>query len=53
MLKNQFTIISLTELVNRLKSRSLQDNELVITFDDGYRDNLLVALPIAKNTTYQ
>ncbi|MFA5023117.1 MAG: polysaccharide deacetylase family protein [Candidatus Paceibacterota bacterium] len=47
-LKARFNIIALPELVTRLKNRDLQGNELAITFDDGYRDNLVNALPIAQ-----
>jgi len=46
--KNNFEIISLPELANRLKDKKLDGNEMVITFDDGYRDNLTNALPILE-----
>ena len=47
-IQKNFKIISLPELVSRLQQKSLQGNEVVITFDDGYKDNLIHALPIAK-----
>ncbi len=47
-LKNRFEIISLSELMSRIKTKTLRGNEIVITFDDGYKDNLTHALPIAK-----
>lgn len=40
--------VSLSELSNRLQSGSIQGNEICVTFDDGYRDNLLNALPILE-----
>ena len=40
--------ISLSELVNRIKNKSLKGNEACVTFDDGYRDNLINALPILE-----
>jgi peptidoglycan/xylan/chitin deacetylase (PgdA/CDA1 family) len=41
-------VLSLEDAVNRLKNRDLPDNAVVITFDDGYKDNFLNALPILK-----
>ena len=49
-LSNQFNILSLTEAIQRMKQKELPDNAIVITFDDGYRDNFLNAFPIL--TTY-
>lgn len=47
-LKQNFEIVSLKELIARLRSRSLRGKELAITFDDGYIDNMIEALPIAR-----
>jgi len=41
-----FNILPLSEATARLKSGSLPTRSLCITFDDGYRDNAEVALPI-------
>jgi peptidoglycan/xylan/chitin deacetylase (PgdA/CDA1 family) len=40
--------ISLSELASRINSKSIQGNEICITFDDGYKDNLTNAIPILK-----
>lgn len=43
-----FNICSLSEAVDRLKKNTLPKRALVITFDDGYKDNITNALPILK-----
>lgn len=47
-LQRQFTVISLSEGIHRLKEGTLPSAAAAITFDDGYRDNLEVAAPILK-----
>ena len=48
-LKKRYDIISLDECYSRLKSQQLyKKNFIVITFDDGYKDNLTLAYPIFK-----
>lgn len=47
-LKKHFEIISTGELLARLMNHGLNGTELAITFDDGYRDNMTEALPIAE-----
>jgi peptidoglycan/xylan/chitin deacetylase (PgdA/CDA1 family) len=45
---HQFRVLSLTEAIYRLRARSLPSRALVITFDDGYADNVEVAAPILR-----
>lgn len=47
-LQRFYSIVSLREISDRLVSGTLQGNEAAITFDDGYQDNLLEALPILE-----
>jgi peptidoglycan/xylan/chitin deacetylase (PgdA/CDA1 family) len=47
-LASNFNIISLEEAVERLRKRDVPDNTIVVTFDDGYRDNYVNAFPILK-----
>ncbi len=47
-LSRNYNVISLSELVNCIKSKSLPNNAIAITFDDGYRDSYLYAYPILK-----
>ena len=44
--RRHFDVISLGELVRRLEEEEDTGGTLVITFDDGYRDNAEVAAPI-------
>jgi len=47
-LKANFSIISFSDLVNRLKEGKAVSRCAVITFDDGWLDNYLYAFPILK-----
>lgn len=47
-LARSFTVLPLLEAVRRLQSGSLPSRSISITFDDGYADNLTVALPIME-----
>lgn len=46
--KTKRPVISLAELVTRLKEKKPLSGSIVITFDDGYRDNYTNAFPILK-----
>ena len=45
----RYEVCQLDEAVNRLQRRDLPENALVITFDDGYRDNYLHAFPVVRS----
>ncbi|UZG45807.1 polysaccharide deacetylase family protein [Caldimonas thermodepolymerans] len=48
-LRRHFNVIGLREAVDRLeRGEPLPERALSVTFDDGYRDNLDVALPILE-----
>ena len=46
--KRYFTVIPLAELVERLRRGQDIGRHLVITFDDGYLDNAVVAAPLLR-----
>jgi peptidoglycan/xylan/chitin deacetylase (PgdA/CDA1 family) len=48
-LAHNFRVLSLEEAVRRLREQDLPDNAVVVTFDDGYRDNYVNAFPILKS----
>ncbi len=45
-------VISLLELVRRLKAKEPLGGAIAITFDDGYRDNFTAAYPILKKYNF-
>lgn len=47
-LNNGYEIISLSQLYDRLSSRTLNKKFIVFTFDDGYFDNYEYAYPVFK-----
>jgi hypothetical protein len=46
ILRSHFTFISLERLLRHLEGQPLPPNPALVTFDDGYRDNLTNAVPI-------
>jgi peptidoglycan/xylan/chitin deacetylase (PgdA/CDA1 family) len=46
--KRHFTVMPLAELLRRLRANERFGGALVVTFDDGYRDNRTVAAPILR-----
>ena len=50
--KSGRSVISLNELEKRIQSGQALSGEVVITFDDGYRDNFTQAFPILKKYNF-
>jgi peptidoglycan/xylan/chitin deacetylase (PgdA/CDA1 family) len=48
VLKKHFNVLPLTEAIVALKEGMLPPRSACITFDDGYADNVSIALPILK-----
>ncbi len=48
LIANNFNVLTVGEAVDRLQKGQLPDRSLCITFDDGYADNVEVALPILE-----
>src|SRR6056297_1326460 len=48
VLKKSFMILPLSEALSTLKKKAGPKNILSLTFDDGYKDNYTVALPILR-----
>jgi peptidoglycan/xylan/chitin deacetylase (PgdA/CDA1 family) len=46
--KERFNVVSLRDLLQRLERGLRLDHHLAITFDDGYRDNFVNAMPVLK-----
>ncbi len=47
-LKRHYRIVSMQELITGLRDRSVSERAIVITFDDGFRDNYEIAWPILR-----
>lgn len=47
-LQKHYEIISIEEFEQRFKNNDFSNREIVLTFDDGYKNNLKVVLPILK-----
>src|SRR5690554_2163140 len=48
-LDKKFEIISIEEFEKRFNSKTLKGKEVVITFDDGYRNNYTIVAPYLKS----
>lgn len=48
LLQSSYNVISLTQLVTLLLENKIRGNEVVITFDDGYKNNYENAFPILQ-----
>ncbi|MDC0357504.1 polysaccharide deacetylase family protein [Oligoflexia bacterium] len=48
LLAKNYVCLSLEQALGYLKQNKLLPNTVIITFDDGYKDNLQVALPILE-----
>jgi peptidoglycan/xylan/chitin deacetylase (PgdA/CDA1 family) len=48
LVREHFSPITLGDLLGHLEGQHLPSNPVLVTFDDGYRDNVDVALPILQ-----
>ena len=48
MLSRYFNVLTLADAVDAVARRELPSRAVAITFDDGYRDNVTVALPVLE-----
>lgn len=48
VLRRRFSVVSLDELSAQVSEGSVRPNQVAITFDDGYADNYLFALPVLR-----
>ncbi len=49
LLSNRFDVLSLEEYLDQLAGpKKVNPNAVILTFDDGYRDNFLYAFPLLK-----
>jgi peptidoglycan/xylan/chitin deacetylase (PgdA/CDA1 family) len=48
-LAHNFNICSLENAIDMMRNKDIPDNAVVVTFDDGYKDNYTTAFPILKS----
>ena len=48
-LRKHYTVISMDEFCEALRKRRLHSSQVVLTFDDGFRNNLTVVAPLLKS----
>ena len=48
VLQNHFNVIPLNDLVSQVNNKKINKDCICITFDDGYTDNFLNALPLME-----
>ena len=48
MLKKNFTVISVNELIAQIQKKRIKKNCICLTFDDAYTDNFLYAQPLLE-----
>jgi peptidoglycan/xylan/chitin deacetylase (PgdA/CDA1 family) len=48
VLKKNYHVISVPELIRQLKNKKIEKNSVCITFDDAYADNYLFAKPLLE-----
>lgn len=48
ILKNEFNVISVAQLVEQLETKTILEDSICLTFDDAYLDNYLFAKPLLE-----
>jgi peptidoglycan/xylan/chitin deacetylase (PgdA/CDA1 family) len=52
LVKQNYIVISLSELVSRIKNKKSLKKVVVLTFDDGYADNYEIVFPLLKKYNF-